>query len=890
MKKIAFVLLVSIINLIAAPFSLASRSAAAPLNPFDGPTDFIRRINLSTNDLVYSNTTGKIYASIPSTAGAGGNAIAAIDPATGATTSSTFIGSDPNKLALSDDGHTLYVSLDGSFAVRRFDASTNTPGAQFPIGIDPSFGRYRINDFAVAPGDPDTLAIARWISASPPEAGVAVYTNGVRRTNTGPGHLNGADFIAYSASAAKLYGTGPFGGVQTITIDASGVSNVSFPAIPALLGRAKFSNGLLFSSFGQVANPDTNTLLGTFTGVNTTAFVPDTANGRAYYLTSTLSAGTFILRSFDISTFAALGTLTITGVSGNPTSLVRWGPNGLAFRTTGNQLFIIQTSLIPSAAPIPTPTPTPSPTPSPSPSPAAPAFIRQMTLATNDMVFNESTQRLYASVSSDEGSTGNSITEIDPVTASISNHTFVGSEPAQLGQADDGATLYVSLSGAAAIRRYNMATHTAGQQFFVGRDNSFGPYRAFGIAVSPGNPSVIAVTRQRRNNNNFNDAGIAIFDDGVQRTNTTPPQITSTTSVVFASPSLLYGNGNNGFTKFAVDSSGVTTTDFFTFESGNQFTLANNRLYGSSGQVLDPSTGELLGTFFGASGPAHVIDVANNRAIFLTNQNGFLQIRAYDLTTFLPLGFVNISGISGAATDLVRWGTNGLAFRTDNRQLYLIQTELVNASVPVASPTPTPSPTPSPTPAYVPTFIRRLDLPANDLVYSDATQSLYVSLPSSVGVNGNSLTKINPSTGVIGPSVFIGSEPGKMAISSDGQTIWTFLSGASATRRFDVLTQTAGVQFTTGANPPLDMDVVPGSPQSLALSRFNNGFAIFDDGVQRPNAIANPLSNSIEFGANASTLYGPGNTLTKYLVDASGITQSSVLEGFWPSPRTVNFS
>src|SRR6185437_129162 len=372
MKKIAFLLLVSIVNLIAAPFLFATRSVAAPVNPFDGPTDFIRKINLMTNDLVYSSTTGKIYASIPSSAGAGGNSIAAIDPATGSTTSSTFIGSDPNKLALSDDGHSLYVSLDGTFAVRRFDALTNTPGAQFPIGIDPNNGRYRINDYAVAPGDPDTLAIARWyLGASPPEAGVAVYTNGVRRTNTGPGHLNGADFLAYSASASKLYGMGPFGGVQTITIDASGVSNVSFPAIPALLGRAKFSNGLLFTSFGQVANPDTNTLLGTFTGVNTTAFVPDTANGRAYFLTSTLTAGTFILRSFDISTVAALGTLTITGVSGNPTSLLRWGANGLAFRTTGNQLFIIQTSLIPSAEPIPTPTPTPSPTPSPSPSPAA---------------------------------------------------------------------------------------------------------------------------------------------------------------------------------------------------------------------------------------------------------------------------------------------------------------------------------------------------------------------------------------------------------------------------------------------------------------------------------------------------------------------------------------
>ena len=116
------------------------------------------------------------------------------------------------------------------------------------MGLDPSFGRFVLNDLAVAPGNPDTLAIARWyLGWSPPEAGVAVYDNGVRRPNTGPGHLNGADTIVYSASASKLYGMGPFQGVQTITVDASGVT-VSNPTIPALLGRAKFSNGLLFTS------------------------------------------------------------------------------------------------------------------------------------------------------------------------------------------------------------------------------------------------------------------------------------------------------------------------------------------------------------------------------------------------------------------------------------------------------------------------------------------------------------------------------------------------------------------------------------------------------------------------------------------------------------------
>src|SRR6185369_4927726 len=198
-RRLALLLLVSMINVIAAPFLLANRNtaAAAPLNAFDGPTDFIRQIPLTTNDLVYSSSTGKIYASVPSTAGGNGNSLQAIDPTTGLVTSSTFVGSEPNHLAISDDGHSLYVSLDGSFSVRRFEALTNTPGTQFSMGQDTFFfSRFGANDLSVAPGNPNLLAVARTL-----QAGVAIFDNGVRRTNVAS---NSSSFVAFSASASKL--------------------------------------------------------------------------------------------------------------------------------------------------------------------------------------------------------------------------------------------------------------------------------------------------------------------------------------------------------------------------------------------------------------------------------------------------------------------------------------------------------------------------------------------------------------------------------------------------------------------------------------------------------------------------------------------------------------
>ena len=520
------------------------------------------------------------------------------------------------------------------------------------------------------------------------------------------------------------------------------------------------------------------------------------------------------------------------------------------------------------------------PTPAPSPSPAA-AFVRQLELGTNDLVYIQATQKLYASVPSSEGSTGNSIAEIDPVTGSISHRVFVGSEPTVLAAAADGQTLYAGLEGASAIRRYNITTHTAGQQFPIGRDDFLGPFSFSDIAVSPGNPSVVAVAR-RNLCCTPRQEGVAVFDNGVQRPQTGPDHSSGSDFLAFASPSILYGSNDNSLTTMTVDSAGITVTGTAIFTAGNELIFNNNLVYGASGQVINPSTGGLVGTFStGGFNTSHAIDPANNRAFFLVGQSSNIQLQAFDLTTFLPVGFIDLSGIVGGAESLVRWGSNGLAFRTSSRQVFLIETALVNPSVPVPDPTPTPSPSPSPSPADIPTVVRQVDLRANGLVFSQATQALYASIPSSAGAGGNSIRKITPETGFVGPAVFIGSEPNKMALAGDGQTLYVHLDGAKAVRRFNVVTETAGLQFNTNSTQsPFDMQVVPGRPQSLAISRrdFSDSVAIYDDGVQRPNTGGGFFSlETIDFGFNASTLYGTSRgDLVKLLVDSSGVTTSTV--------------
>ncbi|HEX8118923.1 MAG TPA: Calx-beta domain-containing protein, partial [Pyrinomonadaceae bacterium] len=204
------------------------------------------------------------------------------------------------------------------------------------------------------PGEPNTVAVARYYrGVSPPEAGVAIFDNGAQRTKTGAGHIAGSDYVAYSASPSKLYGGGTSDGLRTMTIDATGVASTKYASITAGT-RIKFAGGLIYGSSGRVMNPDTGVLLGTFNGASSYAFVPDAAAGRVFYLTREFFSGALTLRAYDVNTFLPLGSQTIPGVGGDPTTLIRWGVNGLAFRTTSNELYVIQSALVSPGAPIPT--------------------------------------------------------------------------------------------------------------------------------------------------------------------------------------------------------------------------------------------------------------------------------------------------------------------------------------------------------------------------------------------------------------------------------------------------------------------------------------------------------------------------------------------------------
>ncbi|MBI2953284.1 MAG: hypothetical protein HYY30_03150 [Chloroflexi bacterium] len=346
------------------------------------------------------------------------------------------------------------------------------------------------------------------------------------------------------------------------------------------------------------------------------------------------------------------------------------------------------------------------------------AQIREMGFATNDIIYNPVTKRIYASVPDAAGTVGNSLAVIDPSTGAIESFTPIGDEPYKLALSGDGRYLYVALKGTASVRRFDIATQTAEPPFSLGSDSFFGPYYVEDMEVLPGDGGTIAASRMNLGISPRH-AGVAIYDNGVQRPNATARHTGSNVIEVAATAARLYGYNNEttefGFRRMDVDESGVSVFDVTTdLISGFGVDIVNegSYVYASTGEVVYAEAGMLVGTYPGIGFSALVRpDGAVGRTFFLTSGTADV-IQAFDQATFAFVGSIEVPGVNGTSSSLIRWGSDGLAFRTSGGQIFLIQSPIVSGEVvptptitamPSATPTSFPSATPTNTPTATPT-------------------------------------------------------------------------------------------------------------------------------------------------------------------------------------------
>ncbi len=350
---------------------VASGGTSAAFTFFTGTAQVngvsIAILNKTSKDIAYDPARQLIYATTSNT-DPNGNSVAVLDLSTASFIGSQFAGSNPNLLALSDDSQFLYAGIDGTSSVQRFNlASFGSADIRYSVPPIPFGGLATAVDLQVARGAPHTTAV---VPGSPNSGGFgqpfSIFDDATPRAATGAA----VNSLAWGPDAGSLFGA-ESASLLTFSVAAGGpVQTNTFNAILGF-GKLHFNSTTqrVYSEGGQVANPFTGAPSGTFPISG--PMVPDSATNTAYFASQ--QNGPTVIKSFDLTHFTPVSSITVPGVSGTVQRLLRWGNNGLAFNTTGGQIVLIGGNL-PVASPFPPATPIPTPAPTPAPTAQTPAI------------------------------------------------------------------------------------------------------------------------------------------------------------------------------------------------------------------------------------------------------------------------------------------------------------------------------------------------------------------------------------------------------------------------------------------------------------------------------------------------------------------------------------
>lgn len=310
-------------------------------------------VNVVANDLAWDPVNQIIYLSLPSVAGANGNSVQVLDPSTGALGTNVFAGSEPDLLVVSESSQYLYVALDGSSSLQRFNLPALTEDINISFGPASFYGPYLAMDVEPSPAADGTVAFVLGVLGVSPEeeGGVHIYDDSIARANALCGFIQSGctsdgggdlfDSIQWSPTADEMYmlNTEDTGfDYYTAPVTASGFGSVTdYGALAGGFGDVLHydaTTNLLYTDYGVVIDPTTGLKAGQVSASGLAA--PDGKNGLIFYLGQTSAnagSATYTIQSFDINRLTPISSISFQNVNGTPSHFIRWGTNGLAFTT-----------------------------------------------------------------------------------------------------------------------------------------------------------------------------------------------------------------------------------------------------------------------------------------------------------------------------------------------------------------------------------------------------------------------------------------------------------------------------------------------------------------------------------------------------------------------------
>ena len=337
------------------------------LQPISVP--FSQGMALFIGDLVYDPLREHIFATVQSD-GPYSNSIVEIDPTTGTVEQTLPLDFEPGKITITSDSQFLYVGTTQEAIVARVNIQGWTNDLSFGLGSVPTGEGgipYIAADFAPLPGAPHSVAVSMHASYASYNPEVAIFDDGIMRSNAIGEGGSGTYFIQCSPDASTLYVVNGDGyGVNSLTftpylINSSGIGT-ALTNIAGYGADFRIEDNRLIAESGQELNLQTDTTQGTFPVSGLVS--PDLTNGMVYFLVQGGAeyAPNWTLTSCSTNMTNIDWQLTIPNATASAYSLTRCGSNTLAFATAGsigqvgyelypfaNQLFFLNLAALPGA-------------------------------------------------------------------------------------------------------------------------------------------------------------------------------------------------------------------------------------------------------------------------------------------------------------------------------------------------------------------------------------------------------------------------------------------------------------------------------------------------------------------------------------------------------------
>ena len=179
---------------------------------------------------------------------------------------------------------------------------------------------------------------------------------------------------------------------------------------------------------------------------------------------------------------------------------------------------------------------------------------------------------------------------------------------------------------------------------------------------------------------------------------------------------------------------------------------------------------------------------------------------------------------------------------------------------------------------------------ANAAVWDGVNRVLLAVTNSSSPTNPSALLSIDPTTGLVGASQSLSTQPTAVAVSADGQYVYVGYGANGRIQRFAGKTLTPDISFTIGTSGTAiqDIHVSPANPHTIAVAATNlvtganAGVVICDDAVMRPQtfvgtaAYADPYHGYLTVDASNTSWSSDGSILYVFNLTNEGLFELAV--------------